>query len=304
VFTAVGNASEARGGVNAEMAKSKVERTAVELDADQICPQSAPVMSTAVRLLEGKTRGRFSAAVSSPATLIILLLIPLMLLELVGLAAEGRKRYGTFEGAIFLMAAALALVWNVIGGAVMYLVRKPVRELVRKSRLSRGATFVLFATLLALLEEVVTTTLTNLAPVFGSAQAFITASRNYLEVVIWHSVIVIAPMFVVWAWLLARFRFSPGSVFLLFGINGVLAELLIGGPALLMAPFWIFVYGLMIFLPAYGFPISAEAPAPRWYHYPAAIGACLLASAAVALPVNLLAPHLPHFGTTLTFPGP
>jgi hypothetical protein len=186
----------------------------------------------------------------------------------------------------------------------MYLVRKPVRELVRKSRLSRGATFVLFATLLALLEEVVTTTLTNLAPVFGSAQAFITASRNYLEVVIWHSVIVIAPMFVVWAWLLARFRFSPGSVFLLFGINGVLAELLIGGPALLMAPFWIFVYGLMIFLPAYGFPISAEAPAPRWYHYPAAIGACLLASAAVALPVNLLAPHLPHFGTTLTFPGP
>src|ERR1035441_4969022 len=48
-----------------------------------------------------------------------------------------------------------------------------------------------------------------------------------------------APMFVVWAWLLARFRFSPGSVFLLFGINGVLAELLIGGPALVMAPFWI-----------------------------------------------------------------
>ena len=271
---------------------------------DQIWLQSASLMSTTVKSMEGKTRGRFSAAVSSPATLIILLLIPLMLLELVGLAAEGRKRYGTFEGAIFLMAAALALVWNVIGGAVMYLVRQPVRELVRKSRLSRGATFVLFATLLALLEEVVTTTLTNLAPVFGSAQAFITASRNYLEVVVWHSVIVIAPMFIVWPRFLARFRFSPGSVFLLFGINGVLAELLIGGPALLMAPFWIFVYGLMIFLPAYGFPISAETPAPRWYHYPAAIGACLLASAAVALPVNLLAPHLPHFGTTLTFPGP
>ena len=261
-------------------------------------------MSTAANSMEGKTRRRFFSVVSSPATLIILLLIPLMLLELVGLAAEGRKRYGTFEGAIFLMAAALALVWNVIGGAVMYLVRQPVRELVRKSRLSRGTTFVLFATLLALLEEVVTTTLTNLAPVFGSAQAFITASRNYLEVAIWHSVIVIAPMFMVWSRLLARFRFSPESVLLLFGINGVLAELLIGGPALLMAPFWIFVYGLMIFLPAYSFPTSAEAPAPRWYHYPAAIGACLLASAAVALPVNLLAPHLPHFGTTLTFPGP
>ena len=261
-------------------------------------------MSTAVNSLEGKTRRRFFSAVSSPATLIILLLIPLMLLELAGIAAEGRKRYGTFAGAIMLMAAALALVWNVIGGAIMYLARNPVRELVSKSRLSRGANFVLFATLLALLEEVVTTTITNLAPVFGNAQAFITASRNYLEVVVWHSVIVIAPMFIVWSRLLARFRFSPGWVFLLFGFNGVLAELLIGGPALLMAPFWIFVYGLMIFLPAYSFPTSAETPAPRWYHYPAAVGACLLASAAVAIPVNLLAPHLPHFGATLTFPGP
>jgi hypothetical protein len=122
------------------------------LDVDQIWVQPASAMSTAANSMEGKTRRRFFSVVSSPATLIILLLIPLMLLELVGLAAEGRKRYGTFEGAIFLMAAALALVWNVIGGAVMYLVRQPVRELVRKSRLSRGTTFVLFATLLALLE--------------------------------------------------------------------------------------------------------------------------------------------------------
>jgi hypothetical protein len=126
---------------------------------------------------------------------------------------------------------------------------------------------------------------------------------NYFEVVVWHSVIVIAPMFVVWSWLLARFRFSPGAVFLLFGVNGVLAELLMGGPALPMAPFWIFVYGLMIFLPAYSFPINAETPVPRWYHYPLAIGFCLLASGVVALLVNSLSPHLPHFGTTLKSPG-
>jgi hypothetical protein len=104
-------------------------------------------------------RRHFASMRSSPAVLIICLLIPLMLLELVGIAAEGRKRYPSFEGA----------------------------------------------------------------------------------------------MFVVWAWLLSRYRFSPSSVFLLFGMNGVLAELLIGGPALLMAPFWIFIYGLMIFLPAYSF---------------------------------------------------
>jgi hypothetical protein len=296
VFTAVADANGARGGVNAKIAESR-------LDQDQIRIQAVPVMSTAANSMGGKPRRRFFSAVSSPAALIIRLLIPLMLLELVGIAAEGGKRYGTFEGAILLMAAALALVWNVIGGTVMYLARNLVRELVSKSRLRRGATFVLFATLLALLEEGMTTTLTNLAPVFGNAQGFITASRNYLEVVVWHSVIVIAPMFVVWAWFLARFRFSPGSVLLLFGINGVLAELLIGGPALVMAPFWIFVYGLMIYLPAYSFSADAETPAPRWYHYPAPVGACLLASAAVAIPVNLFSPHLPHFGTTLRFPG-
>ena len=159
---------------------------------------------------------RFPLLVSSPAAFIILLLIPLMVLEGVGMAAEGRKRHGTFEGAIMLMAASLALVWNVIGGTMMYLGRNMVLELVRKSPLSGGATFLLFATGLALLEEGVTTTLTDLAPVFGNSQAFITASRNYLEVVVWHSVVVIVPMLVVWAWLLARYRFSPGSVFLLF----------------------------------------------------------------------------------------
>ena len=59
---------------------------------------------------------------SSPAALIIRLLIPFMLLELVGVAAEGRKQYPSFEGAIMLMAATLALVWNVIGGTIDVLV--------------------------------------------------------------------------------------------------------------------------------------------------------------------------------------
>jgi hypothetical protein len=251
-----------------------------------------------------KLRQFFAATRSSPAAIIVLLLIPVMLLELVGITAEGRKRYPSFEGAIMMMGGALALIWNVIGGMIMFLVRNPVRLLLRRSPFSRGTTFVLFATGLALLEEAVTTTLTNLAPVFGSSQAFITASRNYFEVVVWHSVVVIAPMFGVWAWLLGKFRFSPASVFLLFGMNGVLAEFLLGGPALLMAPFWIFVYGLMIFLPAYSFPSGPDTPVPKWYHYPGAIGLCLLASMIVALAVLGLSPHLPHFGETLSFPKP
>lgn len=238
----------------------------------------------------------------SPVALVIRLLIPLMLIESIGIAVEGRKRYPSFEGAIMLMAATLALVWNVIGGTTMYLLRHSARELVPRSPLSPSVTFVLFATALALFEEAVTTILTNLAQTFGNSQAFITASRNYLEVVCWHSVVVIAPMFVVWAWLLSRYRFSPGSVFLLFGINGVLAEFLIGGPALLMAPFWIFIYGLMIFLPAYSYRPGNDARSPHWYHYPGAVVGCLLASAAVALVVNQLSAHLPHFGSTLAPP--
>lgn len=225
-----------------------------------------------------------------------------MLVQTTGLAAEGRNRYGSFGGAIMLMAATLAVSWNVIGGALMFSMRNYVRALVGRSQTRPGVTFVIFASGLALLEEAITTTLTNLAPVFGSSQGFITASRNYLEVVLWHSVIVIVPMFGVWAGLLARYRFSTGSVFLLFGANGVLAELLIGGNALVMAPFWLFVYGLMIFLPAYSYPEAPNRSQPRWYHYPTAVLYCLMASAAAALVVNFLSPHLPHFGPTLAYP--
>ena len=82
-----------------------------------------------------RSRLRFLAC--PPSVVFILLLIPLMLLELVGIAAEGRKRNGTFEGAIMLMAASLALLWNVLGGATMFLARKPIRRLAGKSPFSK-----------------------------------------------------------------------------------------------------------------------------------------------------------------------
>jgi hypothetical protein len=69
-----------------------------------------------------------------------------------------------------------------------------------------------------------------------------------------------------------------------------------------MAPFWIFVYGLMVFLPAYSYPVDGLAAKARWYHGVGAVLGCLLASLVVAIPVNLLSPHLPHFGETLAFP--
>ena len=62
-----------------------------------------------------------------------------------------------------------------------------------------------------LLEEVITTTMTNMAPVFGTTpeEAHITASTNYFVVVCFHSVVVFVPMFIAWALMLSWWKFTP-----------------------------------------------------------------------------------------------
>ena len=119
--------------------------------------------------------------------------------------------------------------------------------------------FVAFCTLLALAEEAITTTMTNLAPVFGVpvGKAYITASANYLDVVCFHSVIVFVPWFMGWAWMLSRWDFHPTLVFLLFGLTGTLAETGFMPQKLGEIGMWVFVYGLMIYLPAYSLPPTA-----------------------------------------------
>ena len=128
--------------------------------------------------------------------------------------------------AIAGMALGLFLFWIVLGGALSLLLRKRVRSVLRRFDAHWRIAFVLFATVLALLEEAVTTTMTNAAPLWGVpvGKAYITASANYLEVVLYHSVIVFVPMFIAWAWLLRRYAFSPAAVFVLYGCSGALAE--------------------------------------------------------------------------------
>ena len=234
------------------------------------------------------------------------LLFPVALFMGVCLAADALKNHrGTPTCAVELMAACLVLVWIAVGGTVMFGLRGRARTWVRSLPLGWRARFLLLATLLALVEEAITTTLTNLAPLFGSrpGDAFITASTNYLEVVLYHSVIVIVPMFVAWAWLLSRWAFRTGWVVLLFGLDGVLAEALLGGlGAVVMAPIWIFVYGLMIYLPAYSLPEDRGARPPRWYHAFLALVVPMLAACLMALVVNSLSPHLPHFGPEFRIP--
>lgn len=188
--------------------------------------------------------------------------------------------------AIVKMSWSLALLWVCICGGLMYKNRSSIRALVQKIPLPWQATFILFATALALVEEVITVSLTNSAPLFGAkiGEAYITATTNYLDLVLFHSVIVFVPFFVAWAVLLSKYDFKPFAVFILFGITGIFAEVSFGGPMQLLGfAQWIFVYGLMTYLPTYCLPTRANLRPVRFYHHFLAVPATFL----IALPFLL-----------------
>lgn len=186
--------------------------------------------------------------------------------------------------AIILMADGMILLWIMVGGALTPLLRKQLVPRIAAIPLDWRVRFVLFCTAMALIEEVVTTSMTNCASLFGTTpeEAHITASTNYLVVVCFHSVVVFIPMFIAWAWMLSRWDFSPLKVLLLFGITGSLAEATIN-PTSLIGGFWVFVYGLMVYLPACTVPRDRGARPLSWWHYPMA----------VMLPVLAVVPVVP-----------
>jgi hypothetical protein len=171
------------------------------------------------------------------------------------------------------MLLGLITLWVFLGGGIMYKLRDRIKGIVSSIKIDWRIMFILFATFLALVEEAITTTMTNLAPFFGVriGEAYITASANYLDVILFHSVVVFVPMFIAWAWLLSRYDFSPFKVFLLFGITGTLAEAAAGLHHLSQFGLWIFVYGLMVYLPAYTIPRTRGARSLKPWHYLLAI---------------------------------
>lgn len=189
--------------------------------------------------------------------------------------------------AVTSMGLGLVLLWVVLCGGLMWRFRTAILRRVMRIRLPWQLRFVLFCTLLALSEEAITTLMTNTAPLFGLriGQAYITASSNYLCVILLHGVSLFVSFFVGWAVILSRYRFSPFSVFILFGITGTLIEALYGGwPHILEYGMWAFVYGLMVWLPAGTAPLQEAVTGtgepvsttrryynPRWYHYPIAV---------------------------------
>ncbi len=170
--------------------------------------------------------------------------------------------------AIIKMGVGLILVWCVLGGLVMYQLRDGFVVLATRIPLGWRTRFVLLCIVFAMLEEAVTTSLTNMAPLLGgvSDAARITASKNYLEVILKHSVIAFVPLFLCWGWLLSRYDFRPIEVLLLFGLNGTLAETITFGPQnLIQVGMWVFVYGLMAYLPACTVPKERGATTARWW---------------------------------------
>jgi len=200
--------------------------------------------------------------------------------------------------AVLLMGSGLVLVWVVLGGSLQRLLRDPVRAFVQGVRIDPRIKFVALATALALAEEAITTTLTNLAPLFGVpyGSAYITASGNYFDVVCLHSVVAFVPMFVGWSLLLQRYDFSPNAVFLIFGLTGLTAEVSFSGmQAFSEFGLWIFVYGLMVYLPAHAFRAGRVARKPPWWMYPAAVFIPVVFAIPVAVVVGLLHPVRIHF---------
>ena len=222
------------------------------------------------------------------------------MLYLVGLdAPEGVEQRRTLG--IARMATGLIVIWIWLCGGLMYLYRDRIRARVLALGLNWRLGFVLFCILLACLEEAVTVTMTNLAPLFGAevGEAYITASTNYLDVILFHSVVVFIPYFIVLAWILGRWDFSPFAVFLSFGIVGTLAEAIFAGnPGVVTGfPMWAFVYGLMVWLPVYCLPRDRGARPVGW------LGHMVLPFAIFGLAMPLIVPIVYAITVVLGHPG-
>lgn len=203
-----------------------------------------------------------------------------------------------------MMAWGLIIIWIFVFGYVMYKYRDFFKSIFEKIPGKWSTKFLFFVILLALIEEAITTALTNMAPLFGSTsdQAFITGSTNFFQVIFHHSVIVFLPFFVGWTWLLKRYNFSANQTFWLFGITGAFVEAMSFG-GIGEFGLWIFVYGLMIYLPTYCIPQERGANNVRVWHYPLVIIVpvffFLIMFFIVFLWKSIGLPAIPNFGPDL-----
>lgn len=189
------------------------------------------------------------------------------------------------EIAIIKMALGLSFIWIVLWGISQYLLKDKIKGMVSIWKQDWERKFMTMCVVLVLIEEAIATTMTNMATTFWGTPgvAFITASSNYLEVILFHSVIVFIPMFYAWKIILKKYDFRAPTVLLLFGLSWVIAEIFIN-PQAAVAWFWIFIYGCMIALPVYCLP-ERGAKKPNLFAYLQA----LILPTLFAMPMALVA---------------
>ncbi|MBB3210573.1 hypothetical protein FHS27_006420 [Rhodopirellula rubra] len=203
-------------------------------------------------------------------------------------------------GTMAKMLWGVNLLWIGVFGIISLYLRDHVREIGQRLGGKRLTIFFTSVTALALIEEAITTAMTNCAPLFGAeiGEVYITASANYLDVVFYHSVVVFLPQFALLGWLLRKYAISPFAVFVCYGLTGFVNEALFAGPNPLLLPQWILIYGLLVFLPAHLFSTDKDRKPMRWYFFPAVVLLPILASVPmVGLLLFVIAPGHPsiHF---------
>ncbi|MCA9458911.1 MAG: hypothetical protein KC550_00015 [Nanoarchaeota archaeon] len=206
--------------------------------------------------------------ISSKFILKFLAIYSTIIISLISFLVLASETSTVHEKAIIKMALGMIFFWIIMSGSLMYHFRDRFKALFQSIPIKWQIKFILFCTFFALFEEVITVTMTNLAPFFGSelGKSFMTASANYLHTVLFHSVIVFIPMFCVLAYLLSKYNFKTSHIFLLFGLVGSIAEMSMN-PTNILAGIWFFVYGLMVFLPTYSIPENRNTIEPKIRHY-------------------------------------
>ncbi|MFU8786339.1 MAG: hypothetical protein ACNA7U_03750 [Candidatus Izemoplasmataceae bacterium] len=156
------------------------------------------------------------------------------------------------DQAIITMSMGLLVIWGVVIAYIQVKLLKKLNEYTLTPR-KYILYFFLLCVLLALLAEIISTSMTNTAYLWGLSphEAFITASPNYFIVVTQYSVIVFLPQFLVIALLNLRYDFKALHWFIIYGLIGYLGELLAFGSAAsyLSIPFWMIIYGWIVYLP-------------------------------------------------------
>jgi len=203
-------------------------------------------------------------------------------------------------GLLAKMLWGLNIGWILGFGVISIRFRGKVIQLGRLYPSLKWIIFFSFSAIFILIEEAITTGLTNIAPLFGAAigDVYFTASTNYIDVILFHSVIVFLPQIALLGWFLSKYAISPFTAFLLYGTTGFINESLFSGLNPMQLPLWMLVYGLMVYLPAHVFATQNNRKILKPWAYLFIVIGLIISTLPVVAALNIfIAPNHPsiHF---------